>query len=53
MRINELLAVGLAILGVIFVTSPKATLIQNDVSGEVYGISFLSPTALVRTAALR
>jgi hypothetical protein len=40
MRIAGLLGLAAVILAIILAVSPKATVLTNDVSAEVYGIDF-------------
>ena len=53
MRIAGLLAFAAIMLAVIVTVAPKATVMGNDLSSEVYGISFLQPSEPVQTAAAR
>jgi hypothetical protein len=51
MRLTALFGLAAVMLAVIVTVAPKATVIGNDLSSEVYGISFLTSSAPVQTAA--
>ena len=43
-KMMAIVALAVAILGVIFMISPQATVVVNDVTGEVYSIDILGLT---------
>ena len=51
MRIASLFGLAAVMLAVIVTVAPRATLMTNEMSAEVYGIDFFSRPAVVQTAA--
>lgn len=53
MRIAGLMGLAAVMLAVIVTVAPKATMTTNEVSSEVYGISFLQTSEPMQSLAAR
>jgi hypothetical protein len=53
MRIAGLMGLAAVMLAVIVTVAPKATMMTNEVSSEVYGISFLQTSEPMQSLAAR
>jgi hypothetical protein len=53
MRITALFGLAAVMLAVIVTVAPKATVMGNELSSEVYGISFMPASEPVQTVAAR
>jgi heme/copper-type cytochrome/quinol oxidase subunit 4 len=53
MRIAGLMGLAAVMLAVIITVAPKATMMTNEVSSEVYGIAFFAVPSPMQTVAAR
>jgi len=53
MRIAGLMGLAAVMLAIIVTVAPKATVMTNEVSSEVYGIAFFAMQAPMQTVAAR
>jgi hypothetical protein len=53
MRIAGLMSLAAVMLAVIVTVAPKATMMTNEVSSEVYGIAFFAAPSPMQTVAAR
>lgn len=53
MRLTALFGLAAVLLAVIVTVAPKATVIGNDMSSEIYGISFMPASQPTQTLAAR